>query len=382
MRPLNRPFVTVCASMIEVSPMLSDLARDADMVSLRRKPLRPPRPTRARGSQASTDRGSHAAAEPMAISLRSTQRKTLMKHHLLASAAAGLLLFAANVAFAQARVTADQYAPAVNSVLTVDQSTVLNGEIRTLQSGVNSSINIVQDRGSSATANLNQAQGLNGSALDVVQIDGHALAHVVQSGAGGAGAVQVRQHFGGGEFDRNEAWLNQDRAEAGTLARVEQVGDTLTARLEQSVLASGSVGEILQVGGSNFAMAVQVGGFSDVVIQQGALGQNVFGNNAQVTATGPDAVVGVYQTGDAAIAKVQQTGSGLTTLVHQRDESEADIKQMGSYNLIDVTQSGTSGYAIIEQGGTGNQMTLTQSQDGAYASLGQFGSNNVMTIVQ
>jgi hypothetical protein len=283
-----------------------------------------------------------------------------MTRHFFAAASAAALLLAAGAASAQSVIAVQQRAAAVGSTLTADQSTSLNGAIQTIQEGQDSDIAITQEFGSGATAYVHQGSVV-GSSATITQIDGHARAVVSQFGGvnPGSGEVRVRQLFGGGEFDENETTVYQFGA-SGSLALVEQVGDSQTTFIRQSRTLPGTTADILQVGGANAARIEQSEGESTVTVTQGALGHSVYFNDADVTATGVGNEASIYQGGDGAV------------LV-------ADIG--GSDNYLHASQV-VSAEAAITQNGEDNRIVLTQTSDNVSAVLSQLGSGNVMTILQ
>lgn len=150
----------------------------------------------------------------------------------------------------------------------------------------------------------------------------------------------------------NSAVITQENPSEGMYAHIIQSGTGQDASIYQSgPVEDFLTAEIEQAGASNTAATEQTG-----VVYEGALS--------------------IYQNGNSNLATAIQFGSFTTG---------GSISQVGDLNQVTLYQADTNSFASISQEGTANTVNMTQSGIEIYsqqATVKQIGSNNVMDVTQ
>lgn len=213
----------------------------------------------------------------------------------------------------------------------------------------------LRQTGDNNTATLSQIAAGN-DYISVVQTGNNNSSTVSQTGAGENISATVTQT---GSF--NSATVNQNPADGAT-TRITQTGDYFSATVTQN---SNNIAVIDQrnsgLSGSSVTV-LQDGSRNLTNITQGTDELSVNNAVANVTQTGDDNSVKLFQTGSDQTATISQTGNGNRLLGIEGETSFAS--QSGAGNTLTLTQTneigGPGNQAFVNQQGYANAATITQ----------------------
>ena len=199
----------------------------------------------------------------------------------------------------------------------------------------------------------------------------------------------------------NDAGITQT-ANGGALAntaRITQLGTDNSARLRQYDSSDSSVA-IDQSGTGNIADVAHNGGTAQLATRQDGIGNRVTidytngpygGPNVTQNGEGNTAMVIGYGVSLGGGPGIEQTGSfnSVVTVQNLLSDSSNQIRQEGTGNGADATQTGDFQRLSLDQTGNGNLASISQTgmgmgtvSDGNTAIIAQFGNSNTAIVRQ